>query len=82
MADFFVFSTVHLLTIIISATLNCSTISEGMFDGCESLSTIYISKAVKVIEKNAFRNCKNLKEIIYEGNINDIEIKEGNEILK
>ena len=57
-------------------------ISEGMFDGCESLSTIYISKAVKVIEKNAFRNCKNLKEIIYEGNINDIEIKEGNEILK
>lgn len=59
-----------------------TTISEGMFDGCETLSTIYISKAVKVIEKNAFRNCKNLKEIIYEGNINDIEIKEGNEILK
>ena len=53
-----------------------------MFDGCESLSTIYISNAVIVIEKNAFRNCKNLKEIIYEGNINDIEIKEGNEILK
>lgn len=59
-----------------------TTISEGMFDGCETLSTIYIPKTVKVIEKNAFRNCKNLKEIIYEGNINDIEIKEGNEILK
>lgn len=59
-----------------------TTISEGMFDGCDTLSTIYIPKTVKVIEKNAFRNCKNLREIIYEGNINDIEIKEGNEILK
>ena len=57
-------------------------IGEGMFDGCESLTTIYIPSTVKVIETNAFRNCNKLVNVIIEGDISNIDIKEGNEVIK
>ena len=43
---------------------------------------IYIPKGVTKIEKGAFKNCLSLKEVIYEGNLNNLIIEEDNNYLK
>ena len=41
------------------------TISEGAFDGCVNLESIFFLNKVKEVKANAFRNCIRIKSIIF-----------------
>jgi len=53
---------------------NFTEIYESMFEGCENLKEIKLPSSVKKIDKNAFKNCISLSKIIYNGDINNLEI--------
>ena len=40
-----------------------------VFDECDSLTSVTIPDSVKIIEKNAFEGCSNLKNVYYNGDI-------------
>ena len=52
------------------------TVHEGVFNGCEGLTKIHLGK-VKTIEKGAFRNCKNLLFVYFQGTRADRDALEG-----
>lgn len=58
---------------------------ENLFKDSSGLGKITIPKSVKKIETDAFYNCTNLSQVIYEGTEEEwkqIEIQPGNEILQ
>ena len=50
-------------------TYTVTSIGEGAFRWCSSLTSITIPKTIKVIENNAFTNCYNLTKTNYTGTI-------------
>lgn len=58
------------------------TIKTSCFENCKSMEKIVISSSVKTIETNAFKGCDSLKEVIYLGDVNQLVIAEGNDIIK
>lgn len=59
-----------------------NVIPESCFQNCTNLKTVIIPENVTEIKLNAFKNCISLIEVIYEGDINNLVIQDGNEILK
>ena len=47
-------------------TVNWEIVSESSFKDCKNLKRVVITKDVKEIQKDAFINCENLEEIIFE----------------
>ena len=47
-----------------------TNISEGAFEGVRSIKELTISDNITVIEKNAFRNCSNLTNLVFSKNSN------------
>lgn len=57
------------------------TVHEGVFNGCEGLTKIHLGK-VKTIEKGAFRNCKNLLFVYFQGTYTERKALEGTDKFK
>ncbi len=60
---------------------SAARIGDEGFRGCTSLHSITIGENLKHIGDSAFYGCDELTEIKFEGNMNDIEILDGNEAL-
>lgn len=61
-----------------------TTCIDGLFSGFASLETVYLPASLAEIGEDTFKNCINLKNIIYSGTKaewNRIEIAEGNQEL-
>lgn len=71
--DPFLYSCVFSGCVSLKEITPCSTISQGLFSGCNSLTHLPLKENATTIEEDAFENCDGLIDIVIPKNITRIE---------